>query len=285
MLSYRHGFHAGNFADVFKHALLIELVTALKRKDKACFVLDTHAGAGLYRLKSAHAQQLREYETGIERLWHAKQLPEGLQPYLELVRGFNPKDNLRVYPGSPLLLQRMLRAQDRLALAELHPADHASLEAAVRGQHDVDLRQQDGFTLLRALIPPREARGLVFIDPPYELDREWPQVLKATKEIHRRWRGGMVAIWYPLLPGQAAADFLRRIAGLKIAKTLAAEIEVGPVRGSHGMYGCGMAIVNPPWQFEPWLRKLLPPLVELLSAGSPRWRVTWLVAEKAPSLR
>lgn len=279
MLSYRHGFHAGNFADVFKHALLLELIVALKRKDTAFFALDTHAGAGLYDLRSVHAQRLREYDTGIGRLWQAEAPPPELTAYLDLVRSFNPPGQLHSYPGSPLFLQRVLRPQDRLALAELHPTDHAKLEQAIRGWPGVELRQEDGLAVARALVPPQEKRGLVFMDPPYELQREWRQVIKTTQEIHQRWRGGMVAIWYPLLPGRSASAFVRSLAALAIPKTLAAEIEVGSVRGSHGMYGCGMVIINPPWQFENWLNKLLPSLVELLAVDQPRWRVGWLVTE------
>ncbi len=280
MLSYRHGFHAGNFADVFKHTLLLELIAALKRKDAAFFVLDTHAGAGLYDLRSTHAQRLREHDTGVGRLWQAADAPSELAAYLDLVRSFNPTGQLHSYPGSPLLLQRVLRPRDRLALAELHPTDHAELEQVIRGWSNVDLRHENGLTVARALVPPPENRGLVFMDPPYELQREWRQVVKTTEEIHRRWRGGMLAIWYPLLPGRSAAAFIRSLEALAIPKTLAAEIEVGSVRGSHGMYGCGMALINPPWHFEHWLNKLLPPLVELLDVDQPRWRVGWLVAEK-----
>ncbi|MGH8529521.1 MAG: 23S rRNA (adenine(2030)-N(6))-methyltransferase RlmJ [Nevskiales bacterium] len=280
MLSYRHGFHAGNFADVFKHALLLELIAALKRKDAAFFVLDTHAGAGLYDLRSVHAQRLREFDTGIGRLWQTETLPQELLLYRDLVRSFNPTGQLRSYPGSPLLLQRVLRPQDRLALAELHPTDHANLEQAIRVRPGVELRHEDGLAVARALMPPPENRGLVFIDPPYELQREWRQVVKTVQEIHRRWRGGMLAIWYPLLPGRSASTFVQGLAALAIPKTLAAEIEVGAVRGSHGMYGCGVAVINPPWQLDTWLGGLLPSLMNLLAVESPRWRLNWLVAEK-----
>ena len=280
MLSYRHGFHAGNFADVFKHALLIELVTALKRKDKGFFALDTHAGAGLYRLDSDHAQKLREYETGIARLWRAP-VPAILQPYLELVREFNPGGELRVYPGSPLILHTLLRPQDRLALAELHPTDFANLERHFARAARTSLQQTDGLALARALLPPPEARGLVLVDPPYELDREWRELPKAARDVHRRWRGGVQALWYPLLPGRVTPNFLQALTALGIPKTLRAEIEVGPVRGSHGMYGCGMAVINPPQGLERWLGELLPELAECLAIEQPRWRVDWLVAEGA----
>ncbi len=281
VLSYRHAYHAGNFADVFKHVVLVELITALKRKDKPFFALDTHAGAGLYRLDSAPAQKLREYETGIGRLWRAPPLPEILQPYLDLVRGFNTDGALRCYPGSPLLLRELLRRDDRLALAELHPSDHASLERHLRGASRVRLQQADGLALARALLPPKEARGLVFVDPPYELDREWRELLKCAREINRRWRGGMLALWYPLLPGRASTNFVQGLTALGIPKTLRAEIEVGPVRGSHGMYGCGMAVINPPLDFEGWLGQALSILSELLAVQSPRWRMDWLVPESS----
>lgn len=284
MLSYRHAFHAGNFADVFKHALLIELVAALKRKDKPCFVLDTHAGAGLYRLDSPHAQKLREYDTGIGKLWQARSAPEVLQPYLNLVRSFNGDGKLQRYPGSPLLLRELLRKQDRLVLAELHPSDYGSLErslrASPRGGPRVTLEQSDGLALAHALIPPKEARGLVFVDPPYELDREWRDLLKSAREIHARWRGGIQALWYPLLPGRASTSFVQGVAALRVPKTLRAEIEVGPVRGTHGMYGCGMAVINPPLGFEAWLGEALPALGERLAVGAPRWRLDWLVPEQ-----
>lgn len=280
MLSYRHGFHAGNFADVFKHALLLELISALKRKDAAFFVLDTHAGAGLYDLRSVHAQRLREYDTGIGRLWQTETAPPELAAYLELVREFNPNGQLHSYPGSPLLLRRVMRGQDRLALAELHPTDHSRLEQATHGWPNTELRHEDGLAVARALVPPRENRGLVFMDPSYELQPEWRQIVKAAQEIHQRWRGGMVAIWYPLLPGRSGAAFVRGLENLAIPKTLAAEIEVGRVQGSHGMYGCGMVLINPPWHFENWLNKLLPRMVELLAVDQPRWQTGWLVAEK-----
>jgi len=207
MLSYRHAFHAGNFADVFKHVLLVQLVRALRGKDKPFCLLDTHAGAARYDLGSAPARknrefadQNREFADGIGRLWRQPGLSSELGDYLDRVRALNPDGELRWYPGSPRIARDLLRPNDRLILAELHPTEFPLLKAEFRNDRQVAAHHTDGYAALNAFLPPPERRGLVLLDPPYELKDEFERLAEAVRRIHRRWATGIAAVWYPILP-------------------------------------------------------------------------------------
>jgi 23S rRNA (adenine2030-N6)-methyltransferase len=280
VLSYRHIFHAGNFADVFKHVLLSLLLQGLKRKDKPFFYLDSHAGCGRYDLTSSAAQKNREYAAGIGRLWQRRDAPAALQPYLEAVAALNPSDGLRQYPGSPWIARHSLRPGDRMVLCELHPSDFPRLEQAFAGDPQVQVRHMDGYQALKACLPPPERRGLVHIDPAFELADERQRLLEALQMAHRRWATGIYAVWFPLIDPDLAEAFYRRLRGSGIGKILLVELCVARESAGLGMYGTGMAIVNPPWQLDEDLTRLLPYLHSVLAEpGQGRWRVAWLQGE------
>lgn len=268
MLSYRHSFHAGNFADVFKHTLLLQLLLALKRKDKPFCVLDTHAGAGRYDLLySKSAAKNREYEEGIGRLWNQPELGLELSEYRKQVQALNPNGELRYYPGSPLLTRGLLRPGDRLILTELHPSDYPLLKTVFSGDRQTAVHHADGYAALKAFLPPIERRGLVFIDPAFELRDEFERLIDAIQVIHRRWASGMIALWYPILDRAPSLRFHRALRESAIPAVLCAELGLQSYDTPFGLHGCGMIIINPPWQFDERLKRLLPELRQRLQSG------------------
>jgi 23S rRNA (adenine2030-N6)-methyltransferase len=280
MLGYRHAFHAGNFADVFKHALLVQFVLALRTKDKPFCVIDTHAGAGAYDLASDSALKNREFDGGIGRLWGegAAASPSDLAAYLGLVRSLNPDGALRWYPGSPRLVRALLRPADRLILCERHPSDHQILHSEFAGDPQVAVHLRDGYEAPQALMPPPQRRGLVLMDPSFELAGEFARLTAAVTTIQRRWAGAVVAIWYPVIEREPSLEFLRRLKGLGIPGILYAELGLLPYRGTRGLHGSGMVIVNPPWGIDITLRRLVPALLDRLRVEGPgETRVEWLV--------
>jgi 23S rRNA (adenine2030-N6)-methyltransferase len=220
MLSYRHLFHAGNFADVFKHALLTRLLIALSAKDRSYFYLDTHAGIARYDLRHAWAQKAREYETGIARVWKAPDIPAVLAPYAEAVHALNPDKQLRYYPGSPLIAKRFMREHDRMVLVELNKVDHAELQSVFSRERRVAVQLMDAYQSLRAYLPPAERRSLVLIDSSFDRARELDRVVKALKEAYTRWATGIYAIWYPLMEPRPMRDFLASVQRSGIRKVL-----------------------------------------------------------------
>jgi 23S rRNA (adenine2030-N6)-methyltransferase len=278
MLSYRHAFHAGNHADVFKHLVLTLTVRSLLHKEKPFFFLDTHAGAGRYKLDAEMARKNREYETGIGRLWHAANPPSAVAEYLAAVRTTNPGRDLRWYPGSPRIVRPFLREQDRMVLCELHPAESKLLAAEFEGDRQVRVESLDGYQALKALLPPPERRGLVHIDPSFELKDERRRLLEAIRDGYRRWATGIFAIWYPIQDRAGAEDFLRRFRKLAIPKVLLAEFSVLPDEAFR-LNGSGVIVVNPPWRLDEQLREALPWLWEKLSPeGQGGWKVEWQAA-------
>jgi len=277
MFGYRHAFHAGNFADVFKHVVLVQLLRALLKKDKPFFVLDTHAGAGGYDLRSPEAQKVGEYREGIARLWDERALPAELQDYRDLIAGINRGDRLVYYPGSPVIAKTLLREQDRLVLCEAHPNEFPVLQAAMRGARGVTVIGTDGYEALNTYVPPRENRGLVFMDPSFEMDGEFERLRAALRLIQQRWRHGMVAVWYPILHRAPSVRFHEALRQQAIPKLLCAELGLEAYDTPAGMHGCGVVIVNPPWQLDAVLRRLLPDLLEILKSGPHgATRVEWL---------
>jgi 23S rRNA (adenine2030-N6)-methyltransferase len=280
MLSYRHLFHAGNFADVFKHALLTRLTIALAAKDKPFCYLDTHAGTGRYDLAHPWAQKAREYENGIGRIWKAKDAPAALQPYLDCVREFNPDGVLRLYPGSPLIARRFMRSTDRMVLAELNKADHAGLESVFGREKHVAVRLMDGYQALKAYLPPPERRGLVLIDSSFDRAHEFHRIIVALKEAHARWPTGVYAIWYPIMEQRAMGDFHAQAARSGIRKVLRLEVMVRERDENAFMPGSGMLVVNPPWRFEDEARSILPWLAKKLATSTGAGAgIDWLVPE------
>jgi len=263
MLAYRHAFHAGNHADVLKHLTLVQVLQHLNQKDKGYRVVDTHAGAGAYALGGRHAQLHREYAGGIGRLWGRDDLPPAVQAYVDQVRAFNGEGALRQYPGSPELARQLMRPQDQLRLFELHATDHAQLGGRMRGDARVEVKPADGFVALKGQLPPPTRRGLVLIDPPYEIKTDYTRVLAALREALARFAECTVVVWVPQLQLLDAAKLPQR---LKAAATdvapkgwLVARLSVArPDERGFGMLGSLVFVANPPHTLAPALRKALP---------------------------
>jgi 23S rRNA (adenine2030-N6)-methyltransferase len=267
MLSYRHAFHAGNHADVLKHAVLTLILGYLVRKDKPLWYVDTHAGAGRYLLAGAEAQKNAEFVGGIGRLRRQARRPELLRDYFDIVAACNPGDELQSYPGSPEFAARLLRAQDRLRLFEMHPKDCDALTQHCAGDRRVLIAASDGFTGLKALLPPPPRRALVLIDPPYELKEDYRQVTRAVADAHRRFASGTYMVWYPLLPRPEARQLPERLAALGLP-ALRAELQVTAPSGDFGLYGSGVFVINPPWVLFEQLEELLPLLRDSLGLSA-----------------
>jgi 23S rRNA (adenine2030-N6)-methyltransferase len=284
-MNYRHAYHAGNFADVFKHAVLARLLAYLKRKDKAFRVIDTHAGIGRYDLASPQAQKTGEWRGGIGRLIDAKfEQPVAalLSPYLDTVRALNPAGALQSYPGSPLIARHLLRKQDRLSLFEKHPQDARMLKGLFSGDIQCRVTELDGWLVLGAYVPPKEKRGLVLVDPPFEEGGEYDRLVAGLQKAHRRWPGGIYALWYPLKDRKAVAAFRRQLAGAGIADIIDVRLEIRAPSDKPRLDGCGMVIVNPPYTLESECAMMLPALAALLAEdGAPRWSLERLAAERS----
>lgn len=277
MLSYRHHFHAGNCADCLKHPLLLQLLDGLARKDKPYVVLDTHAGRGEYDLADAHAQKTGEYRDGIARLWERSGLGPELAAWLAAVRADNPDGTLRRYPGSPRLVQQRLRAHDRLIACELHPADHPPLKSLFAGDRRVAVHRRDGYEAIGAFLPPPERRGLLFIDPAYETAGEFDRLAALLVEIHRRWREGTVAIWYPILDRAPSERFCRTLADSGVPALLRLELGLAAYDTPLGMKGSGVIVKNPPYRLDTAAARWLPELHGLLAEGDGgETRIEWL---------
>jgi len=266
MLSYRHAFHAGNHADVLKHLLLVQLVRYLTQKDKPFWVIDTHAGAGVYALDTGYATKLAEFETGIGRLWSRKDLPAPLADYVALVRQLNPDGILRLYPGSPWLALHAMREQDRLRLFELHSSDSALLQENFReAARRVAVSATDGFAGLKAVLPPPPRRGLILIDPSYELRDDYRHVVQALKDGLTRFATGVYAIWYPQLARPESQQLLERLKSAAGRNWLHVALSVrASAADGIGMHGSGMFVINPPWTLHEMLKKVMPYLVTTL---------------------
>jgi 23S rRNA (adenine2030-N6)-methyltransferase len=269
MLSYRHAFHAGNHADVLKHLILLQIAEYLAEKPAPFWIIDTHAGAGRYALESAHASKLAEYKDGIGRLWEAKGLPPAAKDYVEMVRQLNPDGQLRHYPGSPWLARQMLRDGDRLRLYEMHTTDARLLLECFKGTgREVAITDGDGFTGLKAILPPPPRRALVLIDPSYETKSDYTAVVKALQEALKRFPTGTYALWYPMLSKLESRQLPDKLKRLGCSNWLHATLEVkAPSRDGFGMNGSGMFVINPPWTLEKKLHETLPKLTELLAQG------------------
>jgi 23S rRNA (adenine2030-N6)-methyltransferase len=291
-VNYRHQFHAGNFADVVKHTLLIQLVRALQKKEKGFLYLDTHAGRGSYDLnRAAQGDSLArkpEWPDGIGRLWKTQDeaMDEAVAEYVVQVREFdrsqgNASEQPRFYPGSPWLVRQVARLQDRLALCEKQPDEWAALRDAFQFSPRTIIQQMDGYVALRATLPPPERRALVLIDPPFEAQDEFAQIGAALADGLRRFSSGVFAVWYPLTERARVDAFFAEVFALKPPPTLAAELVVAGDQVAIKMRGCGLVIINPPWQFERIAKTALEFLAEKLAqAPGARAHVSWLVPEK-----
>jgi 23S rRNA (adenine2030-N6)-methyltransferase len=279
-MNYRHAFHAGNFADVFKHVVLVALLKALLKKDTPFCYLDTHAGSGRYDLASEVARKTGEFEQGIGRVWQVSDAPALVSDYLAAVRAVNRTAQLRFYPGSPLIARQFLRAQDRAVLLEKHPEEAARLHAEFAGDRQVVVREQDGYTGLKAFLPPAEKRGLVLIDPPFEQADEFEQLVAGLKAAQARFAHGVYALWHPIKDRAPITRFEQALVASGMRKILGCEFLLYPADSALRMNGCGMVIVNPPWQVDEQLRATLPWLVERLRVDSRSTSgLRWIVPE------
>jgi 23S rRNA (adenine2030-N6)-methyltransferase len=267
-MNYRHAFHAGNFGDVVKHAVVALLVRRLQEKEAAFRVIDTHAGIGTYDLARRDAPALPEWENGIGRQWGralSPALADSLGPDLAAVAALNGPGPLRRYPGSPWLVRHLLRRQDRLTAVELHPDDAQTLANNFAGDVQVRTVALDGWLALGAFLPPKERRGLVLVDPPYEQRDEFRRMLEAFGKAHHRWAGGQYALWYPVKDRVAVNWFRKALAESGIRKLLRFELMVRSRDAPDRLNGTGMVLCNPPWGFRETLGTLLPALVPLLA--------------------
>ncbi|MBD9555962.1 23S rRNA (adenine(2030)-N(6))-methyltransferase RlmJ [Ensifer sp. ENS03] len=283
-MNYRHIYHAGNFADVLKHAVLARLVTYLQQKEKAFRVLDTHAGTGLYDLSSEEAQKTGEWRDGVGRLLEGELPPEIaviLAPYLSSIRALNPGSELTLYPGSPKLARMLFRPQDRLSAMELHPDDYETLHRLFDADFQSRVTELDGWLALGAHLPPKEKRGLILVDPPFEKEGEYERLVDGLARGYRRFTGGVYCLWYPLKQGAPIKAFHEALKALDIPKMLCAELSVRSDRETTGLSGSGLIIVNPPFTLKSELDLLLPFLKTRL--GQDRFassRCFWLRGEE-----
>ena len=290
-MNYRHAYHAGNFADVVKHAVLALLLERLAAKPSPYFVLDTHAGIGRYDLAAEAALKTGEAAAGIGRLLAAlagQATPPELAAYLGAVAALNGAaaggEMPRWYPGSPRLTRALMRPGDRLVLAEAHPEDARALKREFAGDAQVQVHHRDGWGALKAFLPPPERRGLVLIDPPYESADEADRLVAGLAAAHRRWPGGVYALWYPIKERPWVWRLHEALAATGIRRQLVAELTVSPEDDWRRLNGCGMIVINPPWQVDGAISGLLSRLHGALAAGdgdgAGGWRVQWLVPEE-----
>jgi len=241
-VNYRHIYHAGNFADCFKHALLVLLLRAMQRKDKPLLVFDTHAGAGRYDLRSGPAGKTGEWRSGIGKLLEAR--PPALADYLALI------ENLGLYPGSPVIAQAMLRPADRLIACELHPEDAATLKAGLSASENIAVHLRDGYAALRAFLPPPEKRALILIDPPFEQPDEFETLTKNLASAYDKFKSGSYAVWYPVKHRAPVRNFFETLKLTSIRDVIAAEFCRREPVNPASLNGCGLLIINPPYGFE-----------------------------------
>lgn len=279
MLSYRHSFHAGNHADVVKHIVESLIIESLKNKEKPFIYHDTHSGAGRYDLTHEWSEKTGEYKEGIARIWERNDCPELIKPYLDAVKSVNKDDTLRFYPGSPRVARTLIRPQDRMTLTELHSSDFPLLLQEFRGDRQVRMHNEDAYKRLKANMPPKERRGIVLIDPPYELKTEYQDVVNGIKNAHKRWATGTFAIWYPVVYRDNIDLITDGLEDLGIQKILQIELGVAPDSDERGMTASGMIVINPPWKLKEQMQEILPWLQECIAPKTGHHFVEWIVPE------
>lgn len=266
-MNYRHLYHAGNFADVIKHVVLIVLLQSLKRKETPFCFLDTHAGIGLYELQSEQSQKKREYENGIGKLFslNEKTLPLILQNYLSIIKKYNIDDHLNYYPGSPCIAKELIRSQDQMILCELHKEDYHTLKDNFFGEKNAGVHLTDGYLAMKAFLPPKQKRGLVLIDPPFEVSDEFEKIFFALERALKHWRSGQFAVWYPIKDQTAVKKFYHSVKLLK-TEQLILHFSLNNATEAGKLASCGILFINPPWQLKETLESVLPILFSALQA-------------------
>jgi len=274
VLSYQHGFHAGNFADLHKHLTLVALLESLNRKAKPWSYLESHSGRGIYDLRDAQALKTGEYLEGIAQLW-AHNSGSLLGHYLDLVRRLN-REQLETYPGSPWFAAEMARDEDKIHLMELHPQEVQALKSNFRAYAQVGVHHRDGYEGVLGMLPPKPNRGLVLIDPAYEVKTEYAQVAAFMGKALRSWGNGSYAIWYPVLAAQRHEEMITKVVqGCIDVGILRSELQISDPT-ERGMYGSGMLLINPPWQIDQQLQHLIPELLEALQVSEGKASLEWL---------
>jgi 23S rRNA (adenine2030-N6)-methyltransferase len=274
-MNYRHAFHAGGFADVIKHIVLVRILSHLHEKPAAFRLIDTHAGAGVYDLASDEARRGGEWLTGIARLMQARFSDAAatlVAPYLDIVRAFNPPGGLQTYPGSPLIARGLLRPQDRLTACEVEPKARKRLIDALRHDPQARVVDLDGWMALPAFVPPNERRGLILVDPPYEQKDEFERMAEGFAQAFAKWPTGGYLLWYPVKSRRATDNLARHVAetaamGAQPGKCLRLEFSVAPRAAEAGLTSSGLLIVNPPWKLAGELKTILPELEKPLGQG------------------
>lgn len=272
-MNYRHAYHAGNHGDVLKHAVLTRIIQRLHEKTAPVFFLDTHAGIGTYDLQGVEAGKTGEWHGGIGALIAAD--PPALQGYLTIVRSLNPPDRLTTYPGSPAIIAATMRPDDRLVLSELHPEDANTLRRWARGRSGVAVHQRDAYEALKAFLPPREARGLVLVDPPYEVPDEFERLAKAVVAAGKRWPAGRWMIWHPVKERAPVWQLEEALLAGDAGNILSAELMVRPADGVT-LAGSGVILINPPFGLDGWLAEALPQMQAALAPEHGSHAVRWL---------
>lgn len=264
MLSYRHSYHAGNYADVLKHTVLTLCLESLKEKDKPFIYLDTHSGAGRYLLQSEHAEKTAEYLSGIAPIWQQNTIPAELEPYLSVLKYYNRTPTLKYYPGSPLIAKQLLRKQDKLFLTEIHSSDYPLLRQEFSKDNRAQVAREDGFLQLKSKLPPESRRGLILIDPSYEMKDDYQRIPFALHEGYKRFATGIYLIWYPVVNRKQTQNMIDGIINTGIKRILQIELAIKPDNNQKGMTATGMIVVNPPWKLYQQMQVLLPWLKQML---------------------
>jgi len=279
-MNYQHAYHAGCIADVFKHLVLIQLLQALHKKPAPFSYIETHTGKALYDLSMAPAQKTKEYQQGIHQLWHnANSKDPAINDYLQAIHEVNPDNTLKFYPGSSLIARQRLREHDNAILCELHPTAYHDLKNYFYHDTSVHIHHRDGYEALPALVPPKSKRGLVLIDPPYEIKDEYEQLLKMLEKVQTRWLNGIYAIWFPIKQYDLILDFYHNLKTLEFPKILTTEFWTDAENSDNALKGSGLIIINPPWQFDETLKLSLPALINALGLTRGKSKVLWLVKE------
>ncbi len=280
MLSYRHAFHAGNFADVLKHSVLSIVLDYMTRKEKGFCYIDSHSGAGMYQLADSYSQKTGEYKNGIAKIINDESAPEALEPYLSLINSLNlHSDNLEIYPGSPGVAKAFVRRQDSSHLFELHPSDIQHLEHFCQHWRKVFVKQSDGYKGVLALLPPPSRRGVVLIDPPYELKEDYQKAVSTIIKAYNKFSTGTYIVWYPVVKRSFIEQMQKDFTNSDIKNLLQVEFCLADDTEEYGMTGTGLFIVNPPWQLSEQLAEILPFMKAKLGNNDSSYQLTQLIAE------
>lgn len=279
MLSYRHAFHAGNFADVLKHSVLTLVLEYMTRKETAFSYIDSHSGAGMYQLTDEYAQKTGEYKDGIAKIINDETAPEALTLYLDLIKSLNLGAELDIYPGSPGIAKHFVRRQDNSHLFELHPTDNAHLTEFCQRWRKVFVKKSDGYQGVLGLVPPPNRRAVVLIDPPYELKEDYQKAVKTIINAYKKFATGTYILWYPVVTRELVEQMKKTFSNSEVKNVLQVEFCIDPDSDAYGMTGTGLFIVNPPWQLTAQLETILPYLKNKIGNQASHFCLEQLIAE------